>query len=778
MPPNSPDNPISKISIIKARLRSENEGERVDPFRETRLMEPPAAGQYVSSTPFRSASPPPDSGDNRPDDDGFRAAPPLQGGFPAVRPSPPLVKRSAGTSGGIDPFAKAGATTRSAASPERPASPIQKAPPTAAMQTPAHATSPLHKSAPPSGAIQKSVPAASPLQRNAPPTGPIQKSAPAPRPLQKAAPVEAPQDSGAEQDSGEISAAPVILRPHTSSPAPTTRANSVAGLVTRALGAHVTDSGVPPLQDLATLAKSGGPDAIPAPTLGRPGAPTPPGARPSVPTPPTSRLGASPPPAGHGATGHPTRLREPEPLHAAPRHAPAAGRLAAASVEAFMEGRTDGASLKERELAIALRNLQNAGWMFLLLREGADTLPLEAAGTYRHVLDDKRTREGETLQAVDPKARAFRVTSGEQLASLDYFHGTGAPASLKNPALAKRLQALAASGLLAEGDDPAVPGTWGAYVALMRGERAALRIEGVEFGEIRGTSPADVDAASRSLTELLAIHRDILVPEAQAGHLELAGLGSVLQALHWEVPDVPLPQRTQAFLRLAEALPEAPDGTPAAGWRTSSATLMYEAIIELDVGGEAFCDAVTTMETLIGVVGPEQAREPLQFLYREAARSSPFSEARREREEAFRRVIAHSVAPGAAIEIVQQIVARPWDEDLETRLQLFEALAEMAEPQPGYGGIMTDFETVLRFRSTQESLEDAARPYLAIFDVLASRRCAEEAAPTWAFLHEGLRYGHLESDDGSLHDLADRFVALFTQVGNVQEARQRLLHYS
>ena len=113
---------------------------------------------------------------------------------------------------------------------------------------------------------------------------------------------------------------------------------------------------------------------------------------------------------------------------------------------------------------------------------------------------------------------------------------------------------------------------------------------------------------------------------------------------------------------------------------------------------------------------------------------------------------------------------------LEIRVQLFEALSELLEHQPAYAGIMNDYQTVLRYRSSEESLEDAARPYLAIFEALAGRGLADQTATTWAFLHEGLRHGHLEGGDGALQTLADRFVSLFTQVRNVREACQRLLH--
>ncbi|NDD29428.1 MAG: hypothetical protein EB084_14300, partial [Proteobacteria bacterium] len=455
-------------------------------------------------------------------------------------------------------------------------------------------------------------------------------------------------------------------------------------------------------------------------------------------------------------------------------------RLASVSVEAFMEGRTDGASLKERELAIALRNLQAAGWMFVLVRgEAEEMTPLEAAGAYRALLDEKRasaSRGLERVRAVDPKANAFDVEAADQMASLDYFHGTGAPASLKNAALAKKLQSLAASGIESAGGDVLTPGTWGAYVALTRGERAFLRIEGVDLGEVCGTHPDDIDAAAAPCLPLLDLLTRTLVPASRKGQLDRGSLGGVLNALHYEVPEVTLEERSDAFLRLAEAVAAHGDGGGSAAERTARVIAVYEAVLELDVGGDAFFDAVATMETLVGVVGPEKAREPLQLLYREAGRSSPFPEARREREEVFRRVVAWGVEPARAVEITQQIVARAHDEELEIRVQLFEALSELLEHQPAYAGIMNDYQTVLRYRSSEESLEDAARPYLAIFEALAGRGLADQTATTWAFLHEGLRHGHLESGDGALQTLADRFVSLFTQVRNVREACQRLLH--
>jgi hypothetical protein len=178
------------------------------------------------------------------------------------------------------------------------------------------------------------------------------------------------------------------------------------------------------------------------------------------------------------------------------------------------------------------------------------------------------------------------------------------------------------------------------------------------------------------------------------------------------------------------------------------------------------------MQSLIHAVGSTHAREPLQFLYREAARS-PFPEARREREEVFRRVLACGVGPDDAIEVTREVVARAWDEPLEARIQLFEALSELAADEPGYDAVMDDYETVLRYRSTTETLEEAARPYLAIFEALAARASARETAPTWAFLHEGQRLGHLE---GGLETLAERFVALLAQTDHVPEARLRLMH--
>lgn len=742
MAANRPENPFSKISIIKARLRSETDEDSGADFRETRLIDPPAAGQYVSSVPFRSASPPVQShASQEASDDGFRAAPPLQGAPTPPRPASPIQKAPS-------------------ASAARPPAPIQKAPPA----DPARPPTPIRKAVPAAGQ-----PASPPIQKN--PAASAPPSTPSP-----------PPDSGIGTDSADPSAGPVILRPRAASPAPPSRPSSVAGLVTRALGANVNESGVPALRDLAMLSGSSSSDAPAAPPAPEtPAAPVPPAA-PAQARAPVTRPAPTTPPAASRPTAAPP-VPAPRPPVSPVRPGVSPVRIAGASVEAFMEGRTDGASLKERELAIALRNLQNAGWMFLIVHEDgkADTTPIDAAAAYRYVIDEKRMavdRTDESLRAVDPRARAFAVSNADQLASLDYFHGTGAPTSLRNAPLAKKLQALAASGLLAEGEDAAATGTWGAYVSLVRGGRASLRIEGVEFGEIRGTQPSDVDAAAAPLHELLAIHRDVLVPEAQSGRLHQGSLGQVLQALHYDVPEVTLAERTEAFLRLAEALPPTSSDRDDAAARTSSATGVYEAVLELDVGGEAFWDAVATVETLLGVVGPEQAREPLQYLYREVARSTPFPEARREREEAFRRIIGCGLDPHTAIEITQQVVARPWDEELETRLQLFEALVELGAPQSGYTAIMTDFETVLRFRSSRETLEDAARPYLAIFETLAAQRCAEETARTWAFLHEALRTGHLESEDGSLHDLADRFVALFSQVGNVQEARQRLLHYS
>lgn len=453
-----------------------------------------------------------------------------------------------------------------------------------------------------------------------------------------------------------------------------------------------------------------------------------------------------------------------------------------------MEGMTDGASLKERELAVALRNLQRAGWGFQTLGEDqADGVWVDAAGAYRFLLDERRSigaAEGEVLRIIDPRGeKTSTVSAVDEAASLDYFGATGDPHSLKFPALAKKLQELAATGLQTEGDNARTPGIWGAYVALTRGERAVFKIEGVVFGEVRGGQPGDLERAADPLADLLALYRGKLLPVAAAGRLRRFRLGNVLETLRWDVPGVGLEERCDAYLRLLDAVSRGPDAHSIDIAEQAVATARaYGSILELDIGGTVFWEAVATMEALVAVVGADRAKEPLHFMYREVGRKTPFREAREEHEQVFRRVLACGLDPHDAISTTQQIVMRPWDEPLEERVQLFEALAELSHSQPGYARVLHDFETVLRYRSRKRALSDAARSYLAIFRALVSAQKGEETALTYAFLHEGVRRGHLDEKHASagfddlIEGLADRFVELFGHSGDAAEARRRLLY--
>lgn len=562
---------------------------------------------------------------------------------------------------------------------------------------------------------------------------PSQSPGPAPTPRQKS-PAASQKPADASTGKGPIS--PIILRSRGGAASPVPRASTIADQVTRALAGYVGGTLAP---------KENAP---------------------------------------------PVRQRPmPPPSPAPPPPAPPASSRSAASVEAFLDGKTDGASLKERELAVALRNLQRAGWTFqTVASQQSEGVWVDGATVYRFLLDEKRvvdTTQGDRVRLFDPRSERNYTASGiDEVAAIDYFFGTGDPASLRHAALAKRLQALTASGLVCEGDDANLPGLWGAYVAMVRGERAVLKIEGVIFGEIRGTRPADVDQAIAPLNELIAIYRNKLMPEATAGRLRQFRLGSVLQTLSWDVPQVTTEQRADAYLRLLTAVCRGPEAHADLAEQTIFAARAYEAILELDLGGGGFWEAVATMETLVGSVGSERAKEPLHVLYRETGMSSHFAEARQEREQVFRRVLACGLDPHDAIAATQQIVVRAWDEPLETRVQLFEALADMAHDQPGYTRVLHDFGTVVRYRSTKQLLEDAARPYLAIFEVLATQHRAEDAAPTFALLHEGVRLGHLDATHASpgfkdvVDGLAHRFVELFKYSGDVAEARQRLLHWA
>ncbi len=457
-----------------------------------------------------------------------------------------------------------------------------------------------------------------------------------------------------------------------------------------------------------------------------------------------------------------------------------------------MEGRTDGASLKERELAIALRNLQRTGWTFQLVPRASEGFlqpdasfsterDVDGAGAYRFLLDERRDPdpiEGDRMRLVNARGTVHELSAPDEVASLDFFYGSGDPGSLKNPALARALMAVGARGLGVESDDPRLGGAWGAYVALMRGERALLTIEGVVFAEFGGTTPTLLDAAAAPLDDLLAVAKELVEGEVASGTLPRNRVGHVLRAVRDEVAGVRLRDRVGAWQRLAYAVrgtvtPESPISPTDLLLQSVAA---YEAIVELDLDAASFYDALDTMEALLRTVGTDSARDALHALHHELARVTPFIEVRREHTLVFRRLLARGLDPRAAAAVAPRVVMRSWDEPLEPRIDLFERLLKAARVQPGYD-VRSDFEALLRYAGFDVPLAQSARSFLSLFEALADRGQAQEASPTLGFLHEGLRLGRFANNGGDVIEaLIARYVSLLETAIDAHEARLRLLH--
>lgn len=398
----------------------------------------------------------------------------------------------------------------------------------------------------------------------------------------------------------------------------------------------------------------------------------------------------------------------------------------------------------------AVRDLYKDGWKFSVKTPSWDgEMPLGPFGAFR---------QGEGLVLARLELR-MEVREPEDLLAAHVLLGTGEEQSLSRPELARALKDVQRSGLDIDPSDTErfPPGIWGAYLSLKAGETARLSFQGARLETVRGR----VDEALERCGEEVEVIGARLKPCAEQGLLPSHELGEFLELLRQPVSGTSLQDRAGWLDRLVRS-----DRTLDAWERSRAVRQAYLLVVT-----EPSIRVDPTAE-LAAEIGLEKAVGVLEYVWKELPNQTPFPETCRERA-AWILCLARSGAGLGQVRRAAELMAIPVDgTPAERRLELLQALARAGARQAEYDGVARDYETLLRHRSPDQSLEETGRLYCRLLEAMASAGAAEQTAPTFAFMQEGLRLGHLGA--GSLGALTEQFVARLILTGDAEDSRRHL----
>jgi hypothetical protein len=429
----------------------------------------------------------------------------------------------------------------------------------------------------------------------------------------------------------------------------------------------------------------------------------------------------------------------------------------------------DPAALDQPCLANALRNLARAGWKMEAGGPKGEARPLGPLGAYRLLGPDGQARSKVELHS--PRDRHhYRLQSAEELASFDFFHGTGDEKSVADPVLARRLKEVEEEGLSFNCAAYPGHGAWGAYQSMRAGKDVALALGDVPLRPIRGKTVADLEAALAAAQEPLQVYRATLLPEVEAGRFDKNQLGALVRALQQPVDGLDLKERAELFVELARAVRNGPDKDKDLYTQTRGAILLYNQLVEGGLKGEEFTRALLSTAGLASLVGADQAQEAVQHIAVEIPRESFFPEARQELQDAFLRLVRASrnveeARRAAAISFIQV-----GGESHEERLAVLESLMRSTGGQ----GAIEHYLALLAGRPAGATLQEAAAPYLLLLDGLKAIGKQDEAPRTYTFIRDGLRLGRFPQGSTPT-GLAERFLELLLLNKDPETARQGLL---
>lgn len=435
-------------------------------------------------------------------------------------------------------------------------------------------------------------------------------------------------------------------------------------------------------------------------------------------------------------------------------------------------GNGDPAALDNGRDAKALRNLEKAGWSFYRSANAYNTREEErtdALGAWRSLGADK------DLILRKPDGSYVHSTGKGRLGSVDYFEGTGDASNLANPELGAKLKELEGKGfgVKADGYPYSEQGLRGAYTSLELGHPVTISLGTLTLGQANGQRPEDLDQAVAKAQESVDLYETVLKPDVEADRLYPSFVGLVLQALMQPVQGLDLQERTEMFQELSRAARSGPDKGRSLEQQTRNAYDTYEKIRKAGHTGLEFQNAVTLAAGLLTQVGYAHFQRALDHLTEEIPASTPFPEARRERETQFLRLLRVTGDVDGALAALEALEVRLGDEDAEARLQSLEKIARAGKNEKDYSAAAVDYRTMLASRLPGQSLEDATEAYTLLLGSLSRAGHAKEAGPTWRFLQDGLRFGHFTDKDSKA--AVDRYLSTLLLTRDPEEARKKLL---
>ncbi len=420
-------------------------------------------------------------------------------------------------------------------------------------------------------------------------------------------------------------------------------------------------------------------------------------------------------------------------------------------------------------LSIALDNLERAGWSFTLNRANDFSSGQPASGAEVEAFLARPNRQldrsmGDRLVASRAGGGYFKLVRADEVAALDFFHGTGSTEGLEFPDLARKVRELESGGVKVQpGGGSDVPGHDGysGYLALSRGGSANLMLGRYTLVNVNTTDPAELDAKLAPYAENLEHYRRVLLPEARAERLQEFMLGEVARSLRPPVQGLTLEERGQHFLQLAEDVRQGPDGKTWLADRTGRALKLYEHLVKA-----APCDfagAVARLGRVTRVVGAEQALKVSSYLLDELPHKSFYAEARQEREDTLLALLAQSLPVEVAVRLTERLALCPLGETPERRREVFLDLVKL---HPAQAEVHLD--NILTFHRPGADLGQGAAAYRMLLEGLVTMGRPQDASDAYRFLQEGLRLGRLS---GTLEELIAGYLSNLLVSGDPAQAR-------
>ncbi|MBI3929352.1 MAG: hypothetical protein HY319_27645 [Armatimonadetes bacterium] len=261
--------------------------------------------------------------------------------------------------------------------------------------------------------------------------------------------------------------------------------------------------------------------------------------------------------------------------------------------------------LKNPRLAGALHRLDRAGWIFRKRpRNGADLKEVGPLEVYRS-LEAGPLYDSMVVSREDgEKHLTLHVSTGDALAAIDFFFGSGEPAALDQPELGSALKRL--SGLGFEPRPGRGARRWSsegelldAYFSARSGNPIELCVHGRSLATFTGGTPADLEAAGTARVAELERARRVMDPLVGLGVSYSSAQEDLFAELHEPVPGLDLEGRATVAAQLLRALPEKFPGSDERLSRASLVTDIYRdcRLLGLDGAGlrevaEAFSAAL------------------------------------------------------------------------------------------------------------------------------------------------------------------------------------------